>query len=128
MTTPIEIHFHGLDRSEAVEARIAEKVSMLERHFDRMTHCWIRIEQPHQKKDKSRIFVVKLEIGVPGHANVVVSSESENDHSHEDIAIAVRDAFDKAKRRLDDVASKMKAPAKRERDRRRPAPNSRAED
>jgi ribosome-associated translation inhibitor RaiA len=127
MNTPIEIHFHGVDRSEAVEARIAEKVRTLERHFDRMTHCRVGIELPHQKKDKSRIFLVKLEIGVPGHQNVVVSSESEDDHSHEDINIALRDAFAKAKRLLDDVAAKMKSPAKRERDRRRPA-GGRAED
>ena len=128
MNTPIEIHFHGVERSEAVETRIAEKVRMLERHFDRMSSCRVGIELPHHQKDKSKIFQVKLEIGIPGHQNVVVSNESENDHAHEDINIAIRDAFDKAKRRLDDMAAKIKAPAKRERARRRPAPNSRAED
>ena len=37
MNTPLEITFKGLDRSEAIEAKILEKTAKLEKVFDRMT-------------------------------------------------------------------------------------------
>jgi hypothetical protein len=44
--------------------------------------------------------------------------------AQEDLQIALRDAFDAAKRRLDDIAERLKNGAKSERGRRRPAPKS----
>ncbi len=48
--------------------------------------------------------------------------------AQEDLQIALRDAFDAAKRRLDDIAERIKGSAKAERGRRRPAPSARDED
>ncbi len=36
MNTPLEISFKGLDKSTAIEAKIAEQAARLEKHFDRM--------------------------------------------------------------------------------------------
>ena len=33
MTTALDIHFHGLEKSEAIEAKVKEKVAKLQRHF-----------------------------------------------------------------------------------------------
>lgn len=123
MATPLEISFHGVEKSDAVEARIAEKVAWLEKHFDRMTHCRVVIEAPHKHSKKGRIYHIKIEIGVPGHAPVIVNHEPEQNHAHEDILTAVRDAFDAARRRIDDVASKLGTAARAESTRRKPAPN-----
>jgi putative sigma-54 modulation protein len=124
MNTPLEIQFNGLEKSEAVEAHIAEKVAWLEKHFDRMTHCRVVLELPHRHEHKSKIYQVKIEVGVPGHAPVIVSHEGPENHAHEDVQIAIRDAFNAARRRVDDVAARLSAPAKLERGRRRPAPEA----
>ena len=37
MRTPVEIHFHGIEKSAAIEERVREKMSKLDKHFGRMT-------------------------------------------------------------------------------------------
>jgi ribosome-associated translation inhibitor RaiA len=128
MATPLEITFHGVEKSPAVEARIAEKVARLEKHFSRMTHCRVVIEAPHKHSKKGRIYQVRIEIGVPGHAPVVVNHEPGKDHAHEDLMVAVRDAFDAARRRIDDVAAKLSETSRTESARRKPSSNSKKED
>ena len=39
MNKPLEITFQGVEKSDAIEAKIAEKAAKLEKHFDRITHC-----------------------------------------------------------------------------------------
>lgn len=120
MTATVEITFHGVEKSEAIETRIAEKVAALETHFSRMTSCRVVVEAPHRRSHKGKIYHVKVEVGVPGHAPIVVSNDREENHAHEDVYVALRDAFAAARRRLDDVAARMGGQAKSERGRRRP--------
>lgn len=127
MTTPIEVHFHGLDRSETVEERVREKVARLEKHFSRLSYCRVAIDAPHRHAHKKRAYLVKLELGIPSSEPLVVASEDTYNPEHEDVFAALRDAFDIARRRLDNVVDKRRAPAKRERGRRRPSPTEAGE-
>ncbi len=130
MTTPLEIHFHGLEKSEAIETRVREKVAKLQRHFDRMSACRVVLEAPHRNPAKPKVYQVKIEVSIPGHQAIIVTHEREGAHAQEDLGLAIRDAFEVATRRVDDVAAKMSSRTKQERGRRRPAPlaNGRAEE
>lgn len=121
MNTPLEITFKGLDRSEAIEAKIMEKTAKLEKVFDRMTHCRVVVAAPNKHHHKGKSYEIKIDIGIPDHAPLILSHESAVGDAQEDLQIALRDAFDAAKRRLDDIAERMKGSAKAERGRRRPA-------
>lgn len=121
MSIPLEISFHGLEKSEAAEARIREKFDRLHQHFDRITHARVVIETPRRHTAAAKVFQVKIEIGLPGQKPLIVRNEPLPEQTRTDISIAIRDAFAAAKRRLDDIAAKIKHPAKRERARRRPA-------
>lgn len=124
MTTPIEIDFHGIDRSEATEALVQQKVAKLERNFDRMTYCRVVIAAPHRHAHKRRAYQVKIEIGIPGHAPVIVLPDDAYNQAHEDIKTALRDAFQAAGRQLDAQAERLGRAARQERGRRRPSPSS----
>ena len=124
MTAPVEITFNGVEKSEAIEARIAERAAALERRFARMTHCRVVVEAPHRRSKLGKLFHVQIEIGVPGHTPLVVRSGREENHEHEDLSVAIRDAFEAARRLLDEKAPKLTEAAKAERGRRRPAPGS----
>lgn len=124
MTTPVEITFNGVEKSEAIEARIAEKVAALERRFARMTHCRVVVEAPHRRSKLGKLFHVQIEIGVPGRAPVIVRSDREENHEHEDLSVALRDAFDATRRLLDEKAAKLAEAARAERGRRRPVRGS----
>lgn len=124
MMTPLEISFRGVEKSDAVKARVEEKVAWLEKHFGRMTHCRVLIDSPHRKTRKGKVYHVKLEIGVPGSDPIIVNQEPEENRAHEDILVTIRDAFDAARRRIDDVAATRGGSQVRgEKVRRRPLPD-----
>jgi putative sigma-54 modulation protein len=122
MDTPVEIHFHGLEKSDAIEQRVREKVAKLKRHFDRMTHCRVVLEAPHRNPAKPKVYQVKIEIGVPGQNALVITHDREGAHAQDDLGLAVRDAFEAAVRRIDEVSAKLASRTKQERGRRRPSP------
>ena len=48
MQIPVQIAFHGIDKSDAVEERIRERVDKLEHFFDRITGCRVIVESHHK--------------------------------------------------------------------------------
>jgi ribosome-associated translation inhibitor RaiA len=121
MQTPVEIQFHGIEKSDALEERVREKVAKLAKHFERMTHCRIVLEAPHRSPQRPKVYQIKIEIGVPGRRPLVVRHEREGSHAGEELPIAVREAFEAAARRLDGETTKITQRSKIERSRRRPA-------
>ncbi len=122
MKTPLEISFKGLEKSRAVEAKVAERAARLERHFDRMTNVRVVVSAPNKLAHKGKHFEVKVEIGIPGGAPIIISEEPEGNDARSDLMIAIRNAFDSAERRLDDLAERLGGSSKKaERERRRPA-------
>jgi ribosome-associated translation inhibitor RaiA len=103
-----------------VEARIRERFVKIEEHFDRVTHGRVVVNSPARRAPLPKFFHVKIEIGVPGHPPILVKHEPEAERAHTDPMLAVRDAFNAAMRRVDDLVARMDKPAKRERTRRRP--------
>jgi putative sigma-54 modulation protein len=124
MTMPVEVHFHGLEKSVAVEERVREKVGKLAKHFDRMTHCRVVVEAPHRNPQRPKAFQIKIEVGVPGRSPIVISHErAGSSDATEELGLALRDAFEAALRKVDDVSTKISQRSKLERGRRKPQPN-----
>jgi ribosome-associated translation inhibitor RaiA len=122
MVTPVEVHFHGIEKSDAIEQRVREKVAKLQRHFDRMTSCRVGIEVPQRTADRPKVYQVKIEIGMPRRGTVVVMHERKSSHASEGLSLAIRDAFETARRKMDSMAAKIGERGKLERGRRRPRP------
>lgn len=101
MKLPLQISFRGMDTSPATETLIRERAEKLERFHDRITGCRVVVEAHHRHQRKGRIYHVRVDLTIPGH-EIVVGRERDEDHSHEDITVAVRDAFDAARRQLED--------------------------
>jgi ribosome-associated translation inhibitor RaiA len=100
MTIQPDITFRNMEPSAAVEDRIRERLIWLMRVDDRITSARIRVEAPHRSRTKGKIYHVSIALMVPGRPEMVISHEPEVNHAHEDIYIAIRDAFDAARRRL----------------------------
>jgi len=100
MQRPLQISFKGMERSEAVEARIREKVEKLERRAGRLQSCQVTVVAPSNHHAKGGIFEVHVEVRVPGH-DLAVSRESGQDHGHEDAYVAIRDAFAAIERQME---------------------------
>ena len=111
MQQPVEIHFRGMDRSAAIEARVREKAAWLETFHDRIGSCRVVVEAPHRHHHKGQLYTVRVDVTVPG-AEVVVDRAPAEDHAHEDVYVAIRDAFDAARRRLEDQARRRRGEVK----------------
>jgi ribosomal subunit interface protein len=105
MDVPLELSFRNMDASEAVEAKVRERVDKLETYFGRINSCRVVIEAPHRHHHKGKVYHVRIEIGVPGNT-IIVDRDPGQHHAHEDVYVAVRDAFDAARRQLEDHARK----------------------
>lgn len=120
MSIPLEISFHRMQPSSAVEAYIREKATKLERFYDHTTSCQVVVEPPHSHHHKGRLYRVRIRLLVPGN-QLVVSREHHDNHAHEDLYVAIRDAFDALRRKLEDFARRQRGNVKTHQDFRRAA-------
>lgn len=111
MQIPVEITFHNLEASPALEALVREKVAYLERFSDRITSCRVAIEECHRQHRKGNTFRVRIDLTLPGK-EIVVGRDPAANHAHEDAYVAVRDAFKAARRRLDDHTRQIRGRVK----------------
>jgi len=114
MQTPLQITVRGTDHSEALETHIRDKVDKLEEFFDQITSCHVVVELPHKHHQQGKQFNVRIDIGVPG-SEIVVN----RDHA-EDVYVALRDAFDAAKRQIEDYSRKIRGDVKTHQPKNRP--------
>ncbi len=98
MKLPLEIVFRNVHRTAEVEDRIRAKAAKLDRLFDRITGCRVVVESPHNHHSKGNTYHVSVEVQVPAET-IVVSRDPQN-HDHDDLGIALRDAFSAVQRRL----------------------------
>lgn len=96
MRLPLQIVFRGLDQSDAVEAKIREKAAKLETFHQRIISCRIVVEHERRQRHQDNRFNVRIDLHVPSREFAIT-----RDH-HDDIYVAVRDAFDAARRLLEE--------------------------
>lgn len=96
MNIPTEIQFHQIDQSDAVETAVQRWVARLEHLHDRITNCTVTISQPHKRHRRGGEFCVSVVLQVP--AGEIAATHMR----HEDIYVAVADAFRAARRQLAD--------------------------
>lgn len=101
MQRPVEITFHNVDHSDAIEADVRRRVAKLERYYQRISGCRVAIEAPHGQHRKGNTFEVRIELTIPGREPLVVSRDPGDRSSHFDPFVAVRDAFRAAERMLE---------------------------
>jgi ribosomal subunit interface protein len=106
MQTPIQITFRGIAHSDALEAHIRQKAEKLEEFHSRIISCRVTVEKFRKHHQQGRQFRVSIDLRVPGKEIV-----ANRDH-HEDVNVALRDAFDTAKRQLEDTARQMRGDVK----------------
>ncbi|HEU0188950.1 MAG TPA: ribosome-associated translation inhibitor RaiA [Gallionella sp.] len=107
MQIPLQITIRDVEHSEALETHIRDKANKLDEFFQHIMSCRVVVEVPHKHHNQGKQFNVRIDIGVPG-SEIVVN----RDHA-EDVYVALRDAFDAAKRRLEDYARKIRGDVKR---------------
>ena len=106
MKLPLQIFFRGLEPSPAVESVARDKAQKLDQFCGDITSCRVDIEQQDKHKHQGRPFAVRIHVTIPGHELAVDRVE------HEDVYVALREAFDDMKRRIEDAVRRLQGKTK----------------
>ena len=96
MKQPLQITFHGLEPSPALEDVARDRAQKLDRFCPDIMSCRVAIQLEHKHRHQGRPVAVRIGLTVPGREFTVDRVE------HEDAYVALRDAFDDMKRQLED--------------------------
>jgi len=96
-----------------VEASIHEKAAKLDQFYDQIMSCRVIVEAPHGHHHKGNLCRVRIDLTVPDGELLATCEHHHKDHSHEDVYVAIRDAFDAMKRQLEDYARKRRGKVKK---------------
>ena len=99
MRRPLQITFHEVEPSDELKAIVEEKVAKLDTIYDGIQGARVAIEEPHHSHREGNRYQVRIEITVPG-GEIVVGRDPGDRFSHENVFMAVRDAFRAAERQL----------------------------
>jgi ribosomal subunit interface protein len=108
MKIPLELAFVNLESSEALKERVRERVDRLERFSKDITSCRVSVEAPHKSQYNTQHYEVHISLTVPGTELAVTTNPRPEENFHQDIYVAIRDAFDTAERRLKSWAGKQR--------------------
>ena len=126
MLMPPQITFRGISHSPELELFIFKRVSRLEKFHSGIVSCRVMIDTPHCHRRDGRHIHVTIELTVPGSAPIVVNHEPSlhgalrnaepGEHAtepeiasmHRYMHVTIHDAFDAARRRLQDFVRRQR--------------------
>jgi cold shock CspA family protein/ribosome-associated translation inhibitor RaiA len=123
------ITFRGLDHSDALEAEVRTRIAKLETYYRSIIGCRVLIELVQRHHDFGNRYHVRIDITAPGEAIVVaheanlhaatqaidapkMTKDVETDPERKHAVVAVREAFDVARRQLQDFARRQRGAVK----------------
>lgn len=111
MQVPPRISFRNMDADTSARDQVERRVAELEQFYPRITSCDVVLEAEHRRHQQGKLFHVRVELQVPGRT-IVVGREPGAHHAHENAHVAIRDAFDAARRQLEDHARRARGEEK----------------
>ena len=117
MQIPLELAFHNLDHSDAMERRIHERLDRLEGRFDRITSCRVVVEAPHRNAaHEPQHYRVRVEITAPGNIDAVADSNGRDPDTgrfSDDPYLTINQVFHSVEKQLRAELGKMQAKERR---------------
>jgi cold shock CspA family protein/ribosome-associated translation inhibitor RaiA len=123
------IRFRGIDPSAALEAEIRTRIDKLETYDHSMIGCHVLVELAQRHHEAGNRYHVRIDLTVPGEEIVVAheaglhatdqdihlakaTKQDEADPERKHALVAVREAFDIARRQLQDHARRQRGAVK----------------
>lgn len=100
MPSSLQISYRDVQHSEALDQLIAREAARLDKYYHRIVTCRVVLEHAHKRAGAP--FHARIVLSVPGEDILINREEAELEAAFKDPALAVRSAFKKAKRQLQD--------------------------
>jgi cold shock CspA family protein/ribosome-associated translation inhibitor RaiA len=111
MQLPLQVSFRHMKHSEAIEALVREKAAKLDTFSDHIMSCRVVVEPVGKHHQHGNLYEVRIDLTVPDE-EIVVTREPSQHTEYRDIHVALRDAFDSARRKLEDYVRRRRGDVK----------------
>jgi len=111
LKTPLQISFCNLDKSDALENKIRERVDRLTQFYKPLMSCRVAVEARHRHHHQGNLFHIRIIVKVPDQ-ELIATREPDPHAPYTDIYVALRDAFDTMQRQLEDYSSRRRGTVK----------------
>jgi ribosomal subunit interface protein len=107
MEIGLQITARDIEVTDAIRADIEGKAEKLNKYYDRIMRCRVVLESPKRHQREGKLYNVHIYMTVPG-SELMVKRDLDKD-----LYVAIRDAFQAARRKLEDYASQQRLDVKR---------------
>jgi cold shock CspA family protein/ribosome-associated translation inhibitor RaiA len=129
MILPVQVTFRNISQLDGIEAMVREEAARLDEFYNHIMGCRVMIEVPHRHHEEGDHYHVRVDLTVPGGEIVVKREPSlharqqnvreverkkewEIETSRKHLEVAVREAFETTRRKLQDYARRQRADVK----------------
>jgi cold shock CspA family protein/ribosome-associated translation inhibitor RaiA len=109
-----------MEQSEALESLVRKKAAKLDSFANRIMSCRVVIEPSGKHHLHGNLYAVHLDIKLPG-AEIAITREPSKHIKYKNLTLAIRDAFESARRQLEDFVREERGTVKAH----EPAPHGR---
>jgi ribosomal subunit interface protein len=106
MKQALEISARDVRINDETEELIRDKASKLDRLYDQIVGCRVKVDKPHRSQRSGMMYSVRIDITVPG-GELIVKREPD-----EDLHAAIVNSFETAQRRVKEFAQKQRREVK----------------
>lgn len=101
MQQPLQITFRDIPHSDAIAARIREKVAKLDVLYNHITSCKVVVGQVQKHQQQGKLHNISIYMAVPGKELTV------SHHANENLYLAIQSAMDSLRDQLDTYRDRL---------------------
>lgn len=106
MKLPLQVTFQDITPSEALDTAVRERAAKLDQFHPHILSCRVVVGRATHRRQQGNAFSVHFDIKVKGHEIAITRN------ADVDPFVALRDAFDAARRQLEDLAHERRGDVK----------------
>jgi cold shock CspA family protein len=111
MKVPIQVTFHNMSPAPEIEDKIRAETQQLEEFCPKIVSCRVVVDVPHKHHRDGNLYQVRIDLKVPGDEFVIKCDPGEH-VEYRVLDIAIRDAFDEARRVLEEFVRQRRGHVK----------------
>ncbi|WP_112661565.1 HPF/RaiA family ribosome-associated protein [Microvirga flavescens] len=112
MQVKAQVDFQGFKPSDQIRTLIDDNVGRLEEFYERITACRVVMKSPGERHKTGGLYEVNIHIVLPYGHEVAIEKTPPEDERFADPFFAIRDAFNRARRRLQDEVRDLRSEIK----------------
>lgn len=105
---PVDISYRFVEKTDALEQLIYEKIGKLEEVCDHIMGCHVAVEKNHDNPSSGSPYRVRIDLTVPPSHELAVSKSPDRGVQYQSLESVIRDTFEAARRQLVELVQRQR--------------------